>query len=566
MTAHKNKNADLSGGANPSLPEKSDDENALFSGGPAGMETEEDTDAFLRMIANGLMDDDNDAPVNGSTAPSAPEVPSSTELGATPSTGMPPVSAQGGAPEQQQAEAQEKKGPVNPLVSARVNAAGNAVSQDRPNGSLYPISEVEGQSSSKSFDTSFGSSGKGKGPIIAIVAVLAVALIGCGIFFGWKFFQSKDASTRINEAIEQLRASDSVIMPLDAAVSEAIDTKASQRAVTDLINTSTAATSSISSAETTIDQIAANSGSLSDEDRKAVDALRAQVSARRSMLDVGRELQTIDAQYVSALSNLQNAYSTSALASDLLNQTWDLFNPYSEALQADEDLSEYVDPWHLVELDNQALAAIQQATDDVAVAASTMPSADLGAINAYLAAQAEYAYALLDAHTAFAEGDPDRGYEGADRISAAEAAMLEAQANVPADPAAALSNAYMSAIQRYTVSYDEAHSALTDSAAVLNGYVGVSFDDPSAVLSTQTVATPTTSQVATSNETVETANTTGNQIGGGQSESASTEQALPSEGETFEEVPAEEGGEEMPAEEGGEEMYAEEGGEEGAEE
>ena len=375
----------------------------------------------------------------------------------------------------------------NPLVAARKAAEKTGASPDDPasarpsgskggpvqtNGELYPIREVEEDRRGGIFDTSFADGGGKKGIFAVIGIILLVALIFAGAFFGLRYKQAADARGNIDAAIERLRDSDSVIVPLDTAIAAEISSGTASESLSSLMLQSSSTATMLTDAETYANEAGRSADVLDQEDNDAVEAVKKSVGARRSMLEVGRMLLSADAESAEALDALNQAYNCIASANTHIQAGLDQYYAYREALSNDWDTSEF-DLWGIVQKDNDAISDLALAQDWVATARTAFPEADLTVLDNYLNARINQVNILVQIDTCIANGD----IEGADSFGPAyndaDAAVQQAASQVPATAAELLVNPWATATAAQRDAYDAARAKCVEADAVLNTYLGI---------------------------------------------------------------------------------------------
>lgn len=375
----------------------------------------------------------------------------------------------------------------NPLVAARKAAEKTGVSPDTPtaastsvrrdgptptNGELYPIHEVEEDKRGGVFDTSFAEGGGKKGVFAVVAIVVVIALIFVGAFFGLRYKQAADARANIDSAIDRLRDSDAVIVPLDTAIAAEINSGTASESLSNLMLQSSSTATMLTEAETFANEAARSGDLLSAEENDAVGAVKNSVGARRSMLEVGRMLLSADTESAAALDSLNEAYNCIASANSHIQAGLDQYYAYREALNNDWDTSGF-DLWGIVQQDNDAISDLAQAQNWVASAREAFPEADLTVLDNYLNARINQVNILVQIDTCVANGD----IEGADSLGAAyndaDLASQQAAGQVPATAAELLVNSWATTTAAQRDAYDAARTKCVEADAVLNAYLGI---------------------------------------------------------------------------------------------
>lgn len=360
-------------------------------------------------------------------------------------------------------------GPVNPLVAARSNGA-----QGAPGSAdgLFPIGDVAPTSTGRGFDTSFGESGRKRTVVIAVLVVILLVAAVVGLFFFLRDKEVADAQAKIDEAVELLRDTDAVIVPLDAAIAAEISTGVASDTLSNLMLQSSTTSTNLSNAEQLANEADRSRDILGEDDAAAIDAVKGSVSARRSMLEIGRMLLSTDTAVNGALSDLAMAYGCIADANDRLQSAQSQFDQYNEALANGWDTGGF-DLWALVQLDYDAVNAATEAQTWVAAAKEAFPSADLGVLDTYLAARVNQLNLMAQIDTCLANGDFDGAYALNDQYNEADYAQQVAAEQVPAVAAELLTASYAETTASQREAYDVARDKCVAADSVLNGYLGI---------------------------------------------------------------------------------------------
>lgn len=428
---------------------------------PRGAASPSDTDVFLAVAAQSKA---------GSSQPSLTPASNPVSFAASapggaqaarrvPTPAAPPAAAPSPSP------TQGGSAPANPLVAARSANAGRSSAGD-PSG-LFPIQEVD-QSSGRAFDMSFNETGHKRTAIIVVAVVVVLALVAAGVFFGLRYKQASDVKATIGEAIDLLRDTDDVIVPLDEAIASEIDSGVASDTLSDLMLQSTTTSNSLSSADQLVTEAERSSSLLSDGDRSALEAAGDSIEARRSMLEIGRSLLEVDTAAAEALNNLESAYASIADANANVQASLDQYNAYMADGSVEGDDMNVV-----LQYDNNAVASITAAQNYVAAAKEAFPSADLSVLDTYLAARLNHLNLLVQVDTCVANAD----WNGANSLNGqyvqADADQQAAAQQVPATAAELLTSAYASTTAAQREGYDAARDQCVSADAVLNDYLGI---------------------------------------------------------------------------------------------
>lgn len=373
--------------------------------------------------------------------------------------------------------------PVNPLVAARAAAGGQTkasapVAASAPaqsagaSGKLFPIQEVEDTGRGGTFDTTFAEGGHKRTALFVVLAIVIVALIFAGIFFGLRIKETADARGKIDDAIGRLRDSDGVIVPLDAAIAAEISSGVASSQLSNLMLQSASTSTALSDAEQFANDAARSSNLLSAEENDAVAAVKSSVAARRSMLEIGRMLLSTDTSVNDALNALAMAYGSIADSNTRIQASADQFAAYNAAVENGEDTSGY-DLWAIVQIDSDALADLTTAQDWVNSAREAFDGVDLTVLDNYLAARINQVNLLIQVDTCIANGDTEGAANLSGPYAEADANAQNAAAQVPATAAELLVGSYANATASQRDAYDAARAKCVEADAVLNAYLGI---------------------------------------------------------------------------------------------
>lgn len=367
-------------------------------------------------------------------------------------------------------------GPINPLVAAR-EAAANV--QDAPSAPRAGVTQAfagvqPGQEvPMRSFDTSFGEGGHPRRTLlIVLIVILVIAAVAVGGFFIFRENVRTQATENINAAIQRLSDADAVIVPLDEAIGSEISSSTVSQGLTDAMLSSTTASNALTDAESRAKQAEQHRALLTEDQTQVIDAIKGSVTARRSMLEIGRTLLATDNEVSDALTSLDAAYASIESANAKVQQALDLSNAHFAAGDADSG----VDLWAIVDLDNQAITDITNAQGSVAAAKEAFPDADYTSIETYLTTRLAELQVNLSFDTAMANGDEEGALAMNDQITQAADASTQAAANVPGTARDLVRDAYAVVTSGQSASYDEARSACASNDEVIRAYLGTNDD------------------------------------------------------------------------------------------
>ncbi len=387
--------------------------------------------------------------------------------GEVPPASVPPVASEG----------RGSGAPINPLVAAREAGAARAeASAPRAADELFDMNSVApaaaAEGTGKSFDTSFsdGHNVKRTVVIVLIVVVVLAALVVGGFFFVRGQAQAK-ATNNITAAIQRVSDADVVITPLDAAIGSEISSETVSQALTDAMLSSTTASNALTDADSRVRDANDQRALLTEEQTTVIDALKGSISARRSMLEIGRTLLASDAKVLKALENLDAAYASIEAANGKVKQSEDAYTAYADAVAQDGDLSVF-DLWATVDVDNQAVADITNAQASVAAAKEQFPDADYSGIENYLNARLAELNVMVAFDTAVANGDQDGANGMIDQLNQAAAASEQAASSVPGTSRDLVRAAYSVVTSSQSEQYDVARDACAENDAIIREYLG----------------------------------------------------------------------------------------------
>ncbi len=259
--------------------------------------------------------------------------------------------------------------PANPLVAAKMANAGQA-----KEGGLFPIQEVEPKRGTKEFDTTFNEPRSKKSGIIVAVVIVAVVAVFAAAYIYLTNKEAAQARTKLDAAIETLVSTDAVISSIDGAVAEEISTGVTPEALSLALEQTTTTQNSLSSAETQASDALASSR-LTSEQTDAANAVLTSVSARRSMLEAARQIQTATSASTVAADALNQVFDLVADANSKYSYANDLWNSYNGG----GDIS-WLNPQDILDNEMAAYNDIQSALQIVATAKESATSVDFTAV------------------------------------------------------------------------------------------------------------------------------------------------------------------------------------------
>lgn len=380
-------------------------------------------------------------------------------------------------------------GPANPLVAAKMANTAAAAGDS----GLFPIQEVEAQAAGKEFDTAFGDGGSKKtGVIVAVIVIVVVAIFAAAFFF----VSSQEAATakqELNDAVETLTSTDTVISAIDSAVAERISTGTTPESLSLALEKSTTTQNSLSSAETSATEALNNASRLTEDEQDAANAVLSSVSARRSMLEAARQIQTASTSTSGATEVLQQVYELSSQANSKIAYANELLTSYYSG----GDIS-WLNAQDIPDNEKSAYDDIQNALTLVRDAATTYTSVDFSDMETYLNAFADQVNAMWTRDSAAVSGDTDTANAQADWYNSATDTRTNAKANVPdtAEQYVASHGPTDASVDAYVSNYAYAREKLVAADATVSSYASTS----SAVSGELPEAQEQTSEEATAEE------------------------------------------------------------------
>ena len=339
------------------------------SASPAGTPSASDTFADMPAVTGF----GNYTPNGSDSSPMRPAYPTAAEAGETEE--FLAIAGAAGQAQPQQPELtpseQPVSAPANPLVAAKMANSGQAKS----GSGLFPIKEVEPKRGTKEFDTTFNEPrSKKSGVIVAIVIVLVVAVFAAAYIYLTNK-EAAEARTKLDAAIETLSSTDAVISSIDGAVAEEISTGVAPEALSLALEQSTTTQNSLSSAETQANEALASSARMTSEEKDAADAVLESVSARRSMLEAARQIQTATSSTSGAAAALNQVFDLVGDANSKYSYANELWNAYNGG----GDIS-WLNPQDILNNEVEAYNDIQNALQIVASAKESAPDVDFSAV------------------------------------------------------------------------------------------------------------------------------------------------------------------------------------------
>ncbi len=433
-----------------------------------------------------------------------------------------PNDAAAAAPEQAPSDV-----PVNPLVAARNN--GNRANGAASGNDLFPMQDVETTPASGSFDTTFGETHHRRTALIIVIIVVVVIVVFLAVFFGLRYKEASDARENIDEAVSLLRDTDTVIVPLDAAIAEELNSGTASDTVSGLMLQSTSTSTNLSSAESLAADASKSDSLLNDDEKDVIDAIQNSVSARRSILEVGRMLSSTDTSASEAEADLEGAYLSIANANDKMS--W-LSDEWAQYWGGDWG----IDLWELIDVDNDVISEITNAQEHVAAASEAFSSGDFSIINDYLAAYREQLDVLVQVDTLIANGDVDAaGTMDSEQYAPLKDRTEELAAQLPGSASEMMASARATINQSQSEAYTAAREKCLDADTIINEYADITGTSEEIGLAASDVALLDAAELNDATVGSEEAEAVSDEEG------APEEEPAPEEGASEEAAPEEEG-------------------------
>jgi hypothetical protein len=267
----------------------------------------------------------------------------------------------------------------------------------------------------------------------------------------------------LDESIALIQEADSVIVELD---------KASESQITE---------EDIPRLEALIDQVESVQTSLDDAISKAAQARETfQEEERKGLAQHAEDAATYRKQMLEMSSHLVG-YDIAAMKSALsLEYAWTLI------IDADADMRAAVEAVseggggavaESRDYNQEALNKFALADEALDAALETLPTIDLTALRAYLAAKKASAELALASDEAFLEGDYDTANAQNEEFIAKDAEAVNLVANIPDDPLSLVVTAYEEATDQLRREYKAIRSRAADADVYLRAYLGVAIQE-----------------------------------------------------------------------------------------
>lgn len=298
------------------------------------------------------------------------------------------------------------------------------------------------------------------------------------------------ARDAINSAISNVEEADTFIVSLNEAVVATVD-DATQETTDKITEDAKSASASLENADKNIARAWELDEFLDDNQRSICSALHDSVDARRNMIGSGEAILSVDTTVGSARKELEQAIAKAVEANSKAQEATTAANEYAKYLTGDTQ-AQVQDATTVVELDNQTIALLDEATTHLENAKTIFGDADYTAYQTYLEKRKEAAQFMLEADNALVSGDFESAGENTDKYNEADASASEAAAALPASTSEIFSEPYTTLTQEARTSYIEASARAQEADVLIRHYQGISVST-SQVATTSSATTPTTS-------------------------------------------------------------------------
>lgn len=333
---------------------------------------------------------------------------------------------------------------------------------------------------------------------IIIFSLLLLALIAAGSFFAYRAHQhmqfSNAASDEISQAISALAKTDAYFVEVDEYLSGSINPEGlnvPRKALEDKDRVK----KDLDSAKQLSDELSAKDKTyLSDEQVEVITALSESVSARQSMLDAALKIMNVDVEVSQARVHLNGAYTNIVEADTKVREALEKAKQYADQQKnkANEQLkaarsnkrqkesqssSEEISAQSIVDLDQAALDALNNAKLELDKSKAASTSIDFTPIESYIEAKLAAVTLLKDIDTAVLENKVKEAVDKVKQYNEADAAVRPLAEALPTQPDELFKSYYQKETETQHKTYEEARKKAAEADGIIRKYQGIKTKD-----------------------------------------------------------------------------------------
>ena len=292
-----------------------------------------------------------------------------------------------------------------------------------------------------------------------IVAVAIIALVGTGVFFGYRIHQDRlDFSARFGQLIDRFIEIDRTMVEVDSLMTDPLNSVES-------VERSEVA-ERFASLTRELNAVSAEAGSMeeaaqTDRDRAALAQAKQAASARADMIAAA-----------------ESAFTLSKHANQLADAATQAWNEVLQADQEAREATELANKAKTEEATTEARAKTQEARNLMVAARSGLdlvvkeqPDVDLSAEKAYIDKRIESLDAALKTADALLANDRDAAKKANDAYNSADAAAATLAAELPPSTSEQVKAAFRSDVDAFLDKYADARAAVTAADSSLRAYL-----------------------------------------------------------------------------------------------
>ncbi len=330
---------------------------------------------------------------------------------------------------------------------------------------------------------------------IIIIALLLAVLIAVVGFFAYRAHQhmqiNNQVSDGITEVIGSLSKTDEYLVKLDQLLSATINPDELNQLQT-MSSQAEAQIALLKDAQNKVNALSDKREFFNEEQTEVIAALSSSIDGRNKMIDAGSKILSQDVLVSQARVHVNGAYANIVEADSKVREALDQAKKYAEQEKSkaseqlknatasnnkkkkdQADQSAAITAQSVVDLDQQALEALSNASLELQKAKAALPEVDLSPIEKYLEAKQKAVSILKEVDTAVAENKVKDAVAKVKEYNDADAEVKPLAEALPASPEQIYESYYQSKVADLEKLYDEARKAVAQADGVIRRYQGI---------------------------------------------------------------------------------------------
>lgn len=325
----------------------------------------------------------------------------------------------------------------------------------------------------------------------SLLGLILVASLALAFYAHQQMKHQNALNEKIDQTIALLAKTDKTIVDIDRLLNNPVD-PASLNDIKQNISQVEKMNALLSDAEKLRAELSSDTDKLSENQQSVVNALNDSIAGRKDMLKLGGSILEQDIVFSEVRTHLTASYSKIIEADSKVRDALTKAKEYAEqqkaqadaqlkAAQSSKKSQEQTEPTvtaqSVVELDNQALAALETAKTEAEAAKTLVSELDISAILAYIDAKTKAVTLLQELDSAIADNkvkDADAKVKSYNEADAEVKPFAEA---LPSSPEAVLEKFYQQRTSQDHKDYFAARNKVAAADGIIRQYQGIKTKD-----------------------------------------------------------------------------------------